>query len=118
MRSEPGLSFVEKPRGVELRQHLGRLGWLDAKCERNILQRREIAVIGRCNAHHIEPCAEQRIRKQLKLRVVDRLVICAPPVVHSIPNACMYVSRMVSASARSLASCLRRRMIVRSALTS
>src|SRR6202043_1918489 len=37
---------------------------------------------------------------------------------HNIPSACIYVSRMVSSSWRSLGSCLRMRTMVRSALTS
>jgi hypothetical protein len=40
------------------------------------------------------------------------------PRPYNIPKACIYVSRIVSASCRSWGSCLRNRTIVRSALTS
>ena len=40
------------------------------------------------------------------------------PAHHTIPNACRYVSRIASCSARSPASCLRIRTIVRRVFTS
>lgn len=87
--SEARFGFIEQASRVELREDLSRLGRLDAQSECDVLQRRKIAAIRGRDAHHIEPCTEQRIRKQLQLWIVYRLVICAPPVVHSIPSACM-----------------------------
>lgn len=89
MRDETRFSFIEKARRVKLGEYLSGALWLKPKCERKAGDRWKNPSITRRNAHQVKPRAKKRVRKQLKLRIINRFAIGAPPEAHSIPSACI-----------------------------
>ena len=51
---------------------------------RDLADRRQHAAVLGGYAHQVEPRAKQRRGEPLKLRIVQRLVVCAPPSAHAL----------------------------------
>jgi hypothetical protein len=81
-------ALIEQPSRDQSSNRGGSLLLSCPKLEGYVSDRGQRAIILGCNAHEIEPSPSERRTDPLKLRIVNSLIICAPPSAHQdIPSA-------------------------------